>query len=280
MSIIFLEKRPKTPTFKAIAPLIDKKCTNNAVFDSFLGLLHTPSIYNFFSVSPNLLILAVLPGLLVCWIIYRADKYEREPLWALIMCFGLGAAITLPAIWVERMLIPRVGDIEKDPVLTALLAFGAIAPVEEILKWAALLLGAYIWRFFNEPFDGIVYAVMIAMGFATVENIFYLDVFGQDTALIRAFTAVPAHLVFAISVGYYVGLAKFNPSQSKHLLLRGLIVAILIHGMYDFLVLQNWTRWLSSLGALSIYLCLYFCGSLFREHLDCSPFRPRKEVQA
>jgi len=228
-------------------------------------------------VSPFLLILAVLPGLLICWAVYWADKYERESLGTLALCFGLGAAITQPAIWVEEQLIPMVGEIDRDPVLTFLLAFGAIAPVEEILKWLALIFGAFVWRFFNEPFDGIVYSVMIAMGFATVENLCYIDLFGHETALLRAFTAVPAHLVFAIPIGYYAGLAKFNPAERNHLLLHGLLVSMLLHGTYDFLVLQNWTKWLGSIGALSIYLCLYYFGALLRAHLANSPFRPKEE---
>jgi len=229
---------------------------------------------------PHLILLAVLPGLLVCAAVYLADKYEREPLGPLVLCFGLGAAITFPAIFLEKKAINWVGEIGQDPVLTFLLAFGAIAPVEEILKWLALLFGAFVWRFFNEPFDGIVYSVMIAMGFATVENLIYIDLFGQETAMLRAVTAVPAHLVFAIALGYYAGLAKFNPSERTHLLLRGLLVAILLHGTYDFLVLQNWTRWLSTIGAASIYLCLYYFGAMFREHLENSPFRTRAETDA
>jgi len=228
-------------------------------------------------VSLFLLILAISPGLLICWAVYRADKYERESIGPMALCFGLGAALTQPAMFIEQQFIPMVGEIERDPILTFLMAFGAIAPVEELLKWLALIFGAFLWRFFNEPFDGIVYAVMVSMGFATVENLFYIDIFGQETAILRAFTAVPAHLVFAIPIGYYAGLAKFHPTKRVHLLFRGLLVSIMLHGTYDFLVLQNWTKWLGSIGALSIYLCLYYFGSLMREHLENSPFRPRKE---
>lgn len=232
------------------------------------------------SVSPLLLTVAVLPGLLICWIVYRADRYEREAIGPLVWCFGLGAAATFPAMQFEQRIIPMVGDIERDPVLTFLMAFGAIAPVEEVVKWLALIGGAFIWHFFDEPFDGIVYAVMVSMGFATVENVCYIDSFGGNTALLRAFTAVPAHLVFAIAVGYYAGLAKFNPADRRHLLFRGLLVGIILHGVYDFLVLQNWTKWLSSIGAVSIYLCLYYFGALFREHLENSPFRPKEDTEA
>jgi RsiW-degrading membrane proteinase PrsW (M82 family) len=229
-----------------------------------------------YTLSPLILTLAALPGLLVCWAVYRADRYERESLLPVVCCYALGVAITFPAISLEKWLIPLVGDIEQDPILTGLLAFGVISPVEEIIKWLALILGAMVWRFFNEPFDGIVYSVMISMGFASVENFYYLDIFGPETALLRAFTAIPAHLVFAIAMGYYAGLAKFDPKAGVHLMFRGLLVAILLHGAYDFLVLQNWTKWLSTLGAVAVYLCLYYFGALFREHLERSPFRPKE----
>jgi RsiW-degrading membrane proteinase PrsW (M82 family) len=92
--------------------------------------------------------------------------------------------------------------------------------------------------------------------------------------LLRAFTAFPAHLVFAIAMGYYVGKAKFAPHGERlHWLLRALLVSLLLHGLYDFLVFQQWTKWLASLGAASVYLCLYYFGALFREHLENSPFK-------
>lgn len=223
------------------------------------------------------ILISTLPGLLVCWIIYRADRYEREPIWAVAMCYGLGILATFPAIWAEKHLIPLVGNVGDDPVLTFLLSFGVVAPVEEAVKWAALLAGAYAWYFFNEPFDGIVYSVIISMGFATMENIAYVDFWGQEIVLIRMFTAFPAHLVFAIAMGYYTGKAKFAPKGERlHWLLWGLLVSLSLHGLYDFLVFQQWTKWLASLGAASVYLCLYYFSALFREHLENSPFKNRR----
>jgi RsiW-degrading membrane proteinase PrsW (M82 family) len=68
-------------------------------------------------------------------------------------------------------------------------------------------------EFFNEPLDGIVYAVVLAMGYASVENMLYVAAYGINTTILRAFTAVPAHLVFAIVQGYYLGRARFMPEQ-------------------------------------------------------------------
>lgn len=223
--------------------------------------------------NPLLLILSVLPGLLLSYAIFRVDKYEREPLVPMLVCFGLGAAMTFPALEIELWAFAHLSPHEKGFGIIVLTAFTAVALNEEVFKFLVLRSAAFPWRFFNEPLDGIVYAVMVAMGFATAENIFYAHRFGLDTVLLRAFTAVPAHLVFAIVAGYYAGLAKFNPARRNRLLWQGFGMAVLLHGVYDFLILQNWSDWLLVLATLSLYLCLFYCNILIKEHLDKSPFR-------
>ncbi|MBL7827067.1 MAG: PrsW family intramembrane metalloprotease [Saprospiraceae bacterium] len=218
--------------------------------------------------------LAIIPGLLICYLIFRLDKYEREPISALIYCFFLGMLATLPVIYIQQHwgIIPlKKGTLSVTD--TVISSFGFAATAEEFMKFAVLLVGAYPKKFFNEPVDGIVYAVLVAMGFATVENVIYGLQFGMNTTIVRAFTAVPAHFVFAIVQGYYFGIAKFRQKGSAALLLRGLLIAICLHGLYDFLILQELSEWLSVLGSLYVYVCLYYCGPLIREHLDNSPFR-------
>jgi RsiW-degrading membrane proteinase PrsW (M82 family) len=221
-----------------------------------------------------LVILATLPGLAICFLIYKLDKYEQEPLWALLYSFVLGALATIPAISIQLWAGSYEHFNSKIAAITFVSSFGVVAASEEIAKCAVLLFGIYPRRFFNEPFDGIVYAVLVAMGFATVENILYAYKFGINTTLVRAFTAVPAHFVFAIVQGYFIGLAKYNPVRRMVLILQGLGLAILMHGIYDFLILQELAAWLSVLGSVSVYVCLYFCGDLVRKHLESSPFKP------
>ena len=86
--------------------------------------------------------------------------------------------------------------------------------------------------------DGIVYAVMISLGFATIENIFYVFVYADDSlsvAITRMFTAIPLHAVCGVILGYFVGLAKFSSNQ-KRLLFKGLFLAVLIHTLYDYFI--------------------------------------------
>lgn len=220
-----------------------------------------------------LLLLAVLPGLLISYAIFRADKYEQEPLLPLALCFLAGAAATVPVVLLQRWAYTWLGGAPFDFLQTIVLSFGVLAFSEETAKFLILLLLAYPRKYFNEPLDGIVYAVLVAMGFATVENIVYADRFGLQTTLVRSLTAVPAHLAFAIVQGYYTGLAKFNRLQESRLLLRGLCFAILLHGIYDLLIMQNWSRWLAVVGTLALYICLIFCGRMIRDHQEHSPFR-------
>jgi RsiW-degrading membrane proteinase PrsW (M82 family) len=223
--------------------------------------------------SLTLLILATLPGLLLSYAIFRADKYEREPLVPLLVCFGLGAAMTFPALEIEKWAYYQMKPYEKGLGAVVFTAFISLALNEEVFKFAVLRFAAYPRSFFNEPLDGIVYSVMIAMGFATMENLFYASRFGVETLLLRAFTAVPAHLVFSIVAGYYVGLAKFAPKRRNKLLWQGFGMAVLLHGIYDLLILQKWSDWLLVLATLSLYLCLFFCNNMIKEHLEKSPFK-------
>ena len=222
-----------------------------------------------------LLTLATLPGLLLCYLIFRVDKYEREPLVPLLACFALGVAVTFPALEIEKWAFARLRPYEKGVGIVLLTAFVAVALNEEVFKFLVLRFFAFPRHFFNEPLDGIVYSVMIAMGFATMENISFAARFGFETVLLRAFTAVPAHLVFAIVAGYYAGLAKFNRRRRRRrrLLFQGLGMALLLHGVYDFLILQNWSDWLLVLATVSLYLCLFYCNDLIKHHLDKSPFK-------
>lgn len=223
--------------------------------------------------STALLILSILPGLLLSYAIFRADKYEREPLVPLFVCFGLGAAVTFPALEIEKWAFAYLKPYEKGFGFIIFTAFITLAFNEEVFKFAVLRFVAFPRSFFNEPLDGIVYSVMIAMGFATMENIFFASRFGLKTMLLRAFTAVPAHLVFSIVAGYYAGLAKFDATNCNRLLWQGFGMAFLLHGVYDFLILQNWSDWLLVLATVSLYLCLFYCNSLIKEHLDKSPFK-------
>ena len=225
--------------------------------------------------NPFLIFLAVLPGLIICYLIFRMDKYEKEPKALLVICFLLGMFITVPARYIESLEYTLGWSNMAVWWQLVLVAFVLVALTEELVKWLSLLV-PFNSHHFNEPFDGIIYAVMIGMGFATLENIIYADRFGLGTTLFRAFTAVPAHASFAVIMGYFVGLAKINPDQKIQLWFKGLGSAVLLHGIYDFFILQEYYDGLMILATLTLAVGIYISILLIRRAQSISPFKGSK----
>ena len=225
--------------------------------------------------------LAILPALIIIAYIYRLDRYDRESHLSLLLCFLLGMLVTIPAMKVEQFE-------NQLPTVQGQLTFGAllfstfilVALGEEFFKSLPLLLFAYPRKYFNEPLDGIVFAVMVAMGFAIVENLFYAYRFGWQTTLVRAFTAVPAHGALAVIMGYHVGLAKFNPTRRWSLIAWGFLQVVLIHGLYDFFILQEYNENLMVLTAVTLTLSLYYAIRLIRLHTRDSQMRHQALVES
>lgn len=205
--------------------------------------------------SLALLTVAVGPVIAIITYFYTKDKHDREPFGVLLVSFLTGCFSVVPAIILEEIL-PSVVPGSNGPsiISVAIYTFIIVAGSEEFCKYIFLRYYAYKKPSFNEPYDGIIYAVMVGMGFATIENLMYI--FGSETvsaawttAGLRAVTAVPAHATFAAIMGYYIGLAKFNHKNERKLMLQGFIGAVILHGLYDFFLFQNLTAGLY-IGAL------------------------------
>lgn len=201
-----------------------------------------------------LLLLALAPPLIIIVYIWFKDKYNKEPIKLLLFAFLLGTLSIIPAIILEL-----IGNelIDRMTMLNVFIyAFFVVALSEEGMKFLALRRFLYRKTDFNEPFDGIIYSVMISMGFAAVENVMYVLNHGFSTGFLRMFTAVPGHAGFAIMMGYFVGKAKFTRRYKTLYLLFGLISAIVFHGLYDFFLLQNDSNGLKLLAFAVLLLCV------------------------
>lgn len=182
--------------------------------------------------------LAIAPGLAICLFIFHRDAYNREPKLNMIVSFFFGVLSVIPALFIEKYF---ENSFDKSIPGIAMQAFFVVALTEEACKFAALRLYCYRQKSFDEPFDGIVYAVMVSMGFATIENIFYVVGSakagnGYQVALLRMFLSVPAHATFGVLMGYHVGRAKFNPARRTALMFLGLFWATFFHGTFDTLL--------------------------------------------
>ncbi len=225
----------------------------------------------------NLLGLAIAPGVAISIYVYFRDRYEKEPLILLVQSFLAGFVVVSVAAVIEVIYSSVFVLDELNIAHTAINNFFFIGFTEEVCKYYCLYKIAYSKPDFNEPFDGITYAVMVSMGFATSENILYVINGGVTVGLLRIFTAVPAHATFGVLMGYFVGLAKFR-KQPKPYLLLGLIIATIFHGAYNFFLSINNIE-LVALGALIsliVGIILSFRAmKILNEH---SPFRYSKIV--
>ena len=143
----------------------------------------------------SVILLAFGPGLAIMLYIYLKDKHEKEPLLLLIISFLYGGLSTLITWSISFPLNVFLITKPDDVVSQFINAFFKVALVEEFSKFLFVRFVLFHNRNFNEPFDGIVYAVMVSMGFASVENLLYVYQYGVVTGILRMFTAVPAHAV-------------------------------------------------------------------------------------
>lgn len=228
--------------------------------------------------------LAVGPAIAIMLYFYARDKHEREPFGVLLVSFLWGCFSVVPAIILETILpgiIPGSGG--SSLISIAIYTFVIIAFSEELSKFIFLRYYSYKKRSFNEPFDGIIYAIMVGMGFATVENLLYI--FGAETlgaawgtAGLRALTAVPAHATFAAVMGYYVGLAKFSKTHEKRFLIQGILLATILHGFYDFFLFQNLHVGLYAGAFISLILGIRYSLRAIKMHNTNSPFNKANQT--
>lgn len=224
----------------------------------------------------SLLGLALAPIAAIGLYIYLKDKHEREPLALLLISFlygGLSTIMTLLISWPVNALILT----ERDSVVSQFInAIFKVALVEEFSKFLFVRFILYNNKNFNEPFDGIVYAVTVSLGFAGVENVLYVFQYGFETGIIRMFTAVPAHATFGVLMGYFLGKAKFTHRQGLYYSVVALLAATLFHGSYDYFLFIAELKgvWIGTwVGAFaSLAVGLFLARKAIRLHQQASPF--------
>ena len=210
---------------------------------------------------------ALLPALILMWYVYKKDL-DPEPVNLVVKGFVFGAIATFVSTLISGPLM-ALGLFTSTPsnLLDCIKVsfFGAAIP-EECAKLFMLWLLLRNCKEFDERYDGIVYAVAVGLGFASLENLLYVISAGADwfqVSVSRALLAVPGHFAFAVAMGYYYSLNHFYgesaPANTKVYILA---VPILLHGVYDTLAFWSGiTEWLSGLITIGL---LYFCFRLFK----------------
>lgn len=224
------------------------------------------------------LIAALAPVAVLIYYIYRRDKYQKEPVKELLKAFGLGIMSVFASLIISTPL-GSMGLYGNEPsTLWGALStsfFGAAVP-EEIAKFLMFWLMVRKNRFFDERMDGIVYASVVSLGFAAVENIMYLVSNYESwlaVGISRALFSVPAHFFFGVLMGYYYSLYRFCPSESKAYGWLILGAPIIAHGLFDTVLFS--VNVLPSLSLILMVLFLILCNNLRKrasrsiaEHLE------------
>jgi protease PrsW len=227
---------------------------------------------NFYSNPLVLFALAIAPGFALSIYFYMADKYEKEPKLLLLKTFIFGGFSIYPAIYLTSFWTGM--GIENDNTFSgvAAYAFIAVAFSEELAKFLVFWFVCFKNPEFDEPYDGIIYSVMVALGFATLENILYVFQYGFSVGILRMFTAVPAHATFGVLIGFFVGWAKFN-NNTILISLMGLFSAIVFHGLYDFFLMKNNVPFLSFGAIIALLIAVKLSRKAIKINQELSPFK-------
>ena len=200
--------------------------------------------------------------LLILLIIILSDKF-REPIDLILKTFFMGIFLCLVAGELNFLLIPSF-------------EYSYIAGfTEETLKFLALFFYIRPKKAFDEPMDAIVYGTIISLGFATLENFFYVydpgdpEVSSLVIAIVRALSAIPLHATCGVIMGYFFGLYAF--SGSRIFLIKSLLIPISTHAFYNYLVSVSSVLWFLFLWAAIFYT--------FQLHKKLSNLQRNKKIE-
>ena len=228
----------------------------------------------------NLMQLALAPAFIFLFYVYVRDKYEKEP-WNILVVSVLCGVIAAFIVLYLGSIIKKFEPKDNDILNKLYIIFISSAGIEELMKFIMLFAATWKNKNFNEHFDGIVYAAFIALGFAAVENVFYVfdpNLGGYETAIRRALYSVPGHALFGISMGYYYANARFNNAKRKFNLTLAIFVPWALHSAFNgILILLN-----------QYYLIIFIPYLIFlwrngfvkmRVQLEKSPFKNNKQLK-
>lgn len=206
------------------------------------------------------LVAALMPPILLFLYIWWKDP-QKEPFKELLKAVLWGILICIPVAFLE-LLIERLlfGDGVEVLTLwhTTANAFLVAAVPEEAAKLFVLWIVLRKNKYFDEHFDGIVYAVCVGLGFAAIENVFY--VLGSEdwlsVAVMRALLSVPGHYAFAVIMGYCYAVYRFvKPSVWNALMI--FVMPMMAHGIYDALAMSGTVD--PTIGGSAFAVLIYFC---------------------
>lgn len=218
------------------------------------------------------LFIALLPVAILMFYIFKRDT-EKEPIKEIWIAFGFGVLSVIVALGFS---VPakNIGLYPDDPatIIGAIWKsfIGAAIP-EEIAKFIMLWLFMRRCKEYDQYMDGIVYAVCISLGFAALENIFYIVDESEwlSNGILRALTAVPGHYCNGVLMGYYyskVRLSHFSTFKDRAMIV---VAPIITHGIYDALAFSIGALGNTELDILILPIVALFIYFVYKLHKYC-----------
>ena len=203
---------------------------------------------------------------------YYHDRHRPEPVGNLILCIALGAGSAYLNRWMYEglgLIGLRFDALELAMTnLPGLFAYAilGIGLTEELAKLLPFLIVVLRFRAFDEPMDGIVYGSFLALGFALVENLHFLQFLTGFEAIARGFAGPLVHIVFASVWAYHIGEAHVARHGVAGAALRWVALTALLHGIYDFIVLGFSETALLAAAAVIVSIWLWRLWVIRRLH--------------
>ena len=186
----------------------------------------------------------VAPSLFWGFYIFYKDRYKPEPIGKLALSYLLGIGSAYLALGIYALLeiaVPLVDPLElmlHDRAGFFLFSTLAIGPIEEISKLLPFLLFCTRFRQFDEKMDGIVYASMLGLGFASIENFRMTEALEGFELYAHAIASPIVHMSFASIWGVAYSSARFRGQRTWLVTSPAFFLGAALHGIYDFLATE------------------------------------------
>jgi len=223
--------------------------------------------------------IVLIPGILWGWIFYHAQRYKKVYLPLLFVLFfggmtsgmlalALNHAVEKYTLFWPGATLPQFIILGKSiPLLSSCFWF-LVGINEEFAKLLVLLTVVFPSRHLEDPFDGILYAAVVSVGFATMENFFYLDQFGVAVVVTRTVITIPAHAFMSVPMGYFAAKSRLVLDAHKEkkcryflpviIVFQGWFSSSFLHGLYDFFLSLKMEReaylLIVIMGVISLWL--------------------------
>jgi RsiW-degrading membrane proteinase PrsW (M82 family) len=206
-------------------------------------------------INISLLLGLIIPPLIYALIIYLTAPY-RSVSFKNGLLFMMGGVVSITLIHTIYLLIPSlIASTSTLNESSFLKYFFRVALLEELVKYIMLVT---IMKFINKeglikhPFRYMFYFALVGLGFAVIENMTYVRMYGEEVLYIRTITSTIMHMIFGMIFGYWIGLSKIYKSKfenrsvfgvitNKHKKLKvfiytliGFLSALTYHGMYNY----------------------------------------------